>query len=436
MKRMAIIKASELLLGYSCLSLIAGVACGAEVVGGSLGNWLDHEATPHLVEVLDHHPRLEGAPIRITEMRDGHPVAFSNRLTADIREQLTHSLLSRSNATIVLDDPGRCRPVEVDNMLGIEVERAGRDHRVSLAIVDVAEGVWINGTNLLWNGRLSTPQRRAFESRDVGDIAAPGIYDLETPVTIADALYEQLQCHRQIPAPILLAPSPDPIGRKIMGRLRERLSTGTLLTVDPDDAESTLMLRMPAPDARELSLELSPRDGDTSVRIAEVTVSRAVERFAAATQARSLVSEIFVRDHPRDEKCEPGRASCIDVEFELFEPAWTVMFYTVGDEVAPVSCAMPDRLVGIRQYGLNVPPQASAERPALGFYVLAFEDRASARSVQRSLVATSSRCEGRGGARANEKWIATLADGLNGGADWQAIFFERDGARARRYGRR
>ncbi|MDZ7684836.1 MAG: hypothetical protein U5O39_07355 [Gammaproteobacteria bacterium] len=94
-------------------------------------------------------------------MRDGQPVAISDGLTDRVRDQLTTSLLSQSSARIVLDRTDRCTPASVAHVLGIEIERdTGADYRVSLAIVDIEEGIWVNGTSLMAGRRRAASGAR------------------------------------------------------------------------------------------------------------------------------------------------------------------------------------------------------------------------------------------------------------------------------------
>jgi hypothetical protein len=129
-----------LLLIFMVISLLlpSRGAYAARVVDGSLGTWIEREVSPMLSKLLTNHPRFKGEPIKIMSMSDGFPTAVVDELTNLVRAQLTEDLLSGAEVRIVFDDNNRCRPVKVNTILGIEVQKhTSGNHRVSLAMVDI-----------------------------------------------------------------------------------------------------------------------------------------------------------------------------------------------------------------------------------------------------------------------------------------------------------
>jgi hypothetical protein len=82
-----------------------------DVLGGSLGRWLDVDAGPKLLKTLSTHPRFRGETIRIVTMSDGTVSATSNRLVDAVREALTRELLDKPGIHLAWDNPSEgCRP--------------------------------------------------------------------------------------------------------------------------------------------------------------------------------------------------------------------------------------------------------------------------------------------------------------------------------------
>lgn len=429
----------------------------ARVVDGSLGAWIEQDVSPMLSKLLTNHPRFKGEPIKIMAMSGGFPVVVNNKLTNQIREQLTEDLLSGAEVKIVFDDNNRCRPVKVNTILGIEVQKhTSGKHRVSLAMVDIEEGIWLNGTNISWNGKLTSSQRRAFKAGVERRVAASILASYETS-EIAEALYSQLQCNETIISPVFFEPVVDDSGQAVLRHLREKFSSSVLTTIDKNTAASIISLRLPAfysegDDLRRQSpvtgsyiLGLANIDDPLRVhRIAEVRVSH---RGSAGTKisthqavypntqypaAPGILSEIHIAEgHSRDNVCEPRKKDCVDVSFDVNQPAYTVLFYSVNGQAAPLSCKPPGRKqTGKQYYGLNVPAGLDPNRPTVGFYALAFKDRAAARQVHSVISNNNSICGGR--KQSTSTWMASLTrlldrygDKYRDRTDWQAIHLTR-----------
>ncbi len=429
----------------------------ARVVDGSLGAWIEREVSPMLSKLLTNHPRFKGEPIKIMAMSDGFPITVSNKLTNQIREQLTQDLLSGAEVKIVFDDNNRCRPVKVNTILGIEVQKlyAG-NHRVSLAMVDIEEGIWLNGTNISWNGKLTSGQRRAFKASVERRVAASILASYQTS-EIAEALYSQLQCNEAIISPVFFEPAGGDSGQAVLRHLRKKFSSSVLTTIDKNAAASIISLRLPEfyseafksqhqkPVTGSYTLGLANIDDPLQVhRIAEVQVSlrhsagtniSAHQAIYPNTQYRAasgILSEIHIaQGHSRDNVCEPRKKDCVDVSFDLNQPAYTVLFYSVNGQVAPLSCKPPgQKQVGKQHYGLKVSAGLDPNRPTVGFYALAFKDRSAARRIHTAISKSTSNCGGR--KQSTSSWMVSLTRLLDtysnkypGRTDWQAIHLTR-----------
>ena len=131
----------------------------------SLDGWLARDAAPKLARTLGQHPKFSGEVIRMSGMQDGHLTDATNQLVQEIERELTLQLNRYDNVRIRWNG-SEARPSDapVHYVLGIEVRRKGTHrHTVTLAIVDVSEGIWVSGTAHRGSGRLSRTQQTALE---------------------------------------------------------------------------------------------------------------------------------------------------------------------------------------------------------------------------------------------------------------------------------
>lgn len=389
------------------LLVLSHSAVAATVVDGMLGQWLAREAGPAFVELFANHPRLRDQPVKIMAMQNGHPRPVGNRLAEEVREQLTFALVRASSAKVVYDDRGQCTPRHVSNVLGVEIESdSGGQHRVTLAVVDLDEGIWVNGTSRIWRGRLTSEQRRALSAAPA-PMSVAGVYELSRVKEIAEALDQQLRCQPGLPAPVYVAAGAAAPAPEIARLLRESLGQRTLVTMSRESAATVLSLALPR-------VEGDSSDGDTStvsvhvveagggsVRMAEVAIAgklptnlahRSTPALVAPMSPR-LMSEIrLAKVSSRDSRCDRHDDNCVDVELELFEPAYLLLFYTARGQLRPVSCEPPSRRQDGRQHlGLNV-PTGNEDRAALGFYAIAIPEHETAIAIHRAMKGGSSMC--------------------------------------------
>lgn len=446
----------RVLLFFNLLLVSTGVYA-SRVIEGSLGSWIAQDVTPMLSKLLTHHPRFKGEPIKIMAMSDGVPIAVNNKLTDRIREQITEDLLTSAGVKIVFDDANRCKPIKVNTILGIEVEKhTSGNHRVSVAMVDIEEGIWLNGTNISWNGKLNSSQRRALNT-SVKRPVASSILAFNHTAEIAAALYDQVQCNDEIMPPVFFEQAGDDSGQAVLRRLREKVSKSLLTTIDRHSAASIISLESPdfypADGQRRLMasyiLGLANIDNPLQVyRIGEVRVSQQgnsgaiISRSDAAypntnnVPAPDILSDIHIVHHQsRDNACEPRKKDCVDVSFVLNQPAYTVLFYSVDGRTAPLRCKAPgQKQRGKQHYGLNVPAGNNPNRPTVGFYVLAFKDRSAARQIHDAIRKNAPRCGGH--PQPTAAWVTSFHqllvsnnDQYRGRSDWRSIHLTRINSR-------
>ncbi len=130
----------------------------------SLEGWLTTTVTPKLANTLSSHPKFRGEVIRMSAMQDGHIIPHSNKLISNIERDLTHLLNRYQNIRIQWrGQPSKPSDRPIHYVLGIEVQPHGTyEHRVTLAMVDLSEGIWVSGTAARWQGRLSRSEKAAY----------------------------------------------------------------------------------------------------------------------------------------------------------------------------------------------------------------------------------------------------------------------------------
>lgn len=411
----------------------------ARILDGSLGLWIADEASPLLAEILMKHPRFKGEKIKIMAMQDGQPVRITNSLTDEVRRQLTDDLLTLADIKILFNDDSRCQSINVHTILGIEVKKHdNRSHRVSLALVDTNEGIWLNGTNISWVGRMTNSQRREFQSPAV-QTRRTAVFSSTEVTEMATALHDQLKCNGFIATPIYFTQPEDDTGRGVIRKLRERIANRAQVTLNKSSAASIITLV--SPDLTEsvgiLYLELSDIDADgQALRIAEINVSNGPALQPLTTSqdySPDLMSAIQINEGRSSRNvCETYKKGCVPVSFNLNRSAYTLLFYTIQGKVSLVNCESPTRQRrGRYDYGLNVPALNSAPVPGLGFYALAVTDRKTARSFHQLLSRNASGCGRKRSLNHHQdaSWLSSFNNLLSQyktKTDWKAIHLVRE----------
>lgn len=436
-------------VGLLLLASWAGAVAAVEpMLDGELGRWLDGEVAPELGSELSRHPRFSGATVRLTSVVAGAAPGQSNRLARAVERRLRQRLLEIDGVRLAVERSERgCEPPRtIDYLVRVEVSPVGaRSARVHVAVVDVAEAVWVSGISHQWQGRLSGAERAALadavSQTSAGSAASP--LPLNDAHAIATAMKTDMAC--LLPGGLdgslfVVTPAEAPLARVGLA-LSSALSYEPLaaLTADRDSAHWLLTLdaRDAAADVHELSLSLAEAGGGPVQRVASVFVTGSLDPPAtvgarasvqpslpppiadpgppaagiAATPA--LLSPLTVTTAAPEGICDHRRArvnSCVEIDFELHERAYLFVVSTRSHALAEVSCGALDRSdPGPRRFRLRVPPGGYALRgagPDAGFYVLATRSRATASRLRSVLMAAPGQCGNEAGPAAG--WHASL----------------------------
>ena len=445
---MSAMKYSKLIwLLMTALSLSFHATAQMRLVDGALGVWLLEEVSPQFSELLNNHPRFKGTRIRIMALRDGRPFPITDRLSERIKRQLTQDLLQSADVQIVYDRYQHCQPESVSTVLGIEVLRITPTiYRVVLAMVDTDEGIWLSGTNIVWQGRLDQSQQRFFAQ------AANAAGGTELPVAQTDevvgALQAQLKCHRGIVAPIYFSIEDHAALRDIGRGLKQRISSRSLVTINKSDAQSILSIGV---DGNSIYVELATVElPDYRSRIAAVRVNGLTTpatgsnlpamgyaqdyvRLASTERPDRLLSDLQIAD--RGGVCDRRSRTCVDITFRLNEPAYLVPIYIKDGMAEVVNCRLDKRVgIGFQQYGVNVSTRSQGGS-RVGFYALAFKLRSDARAVLSLLRDSSRKCRGSNRFRIPvttilKPYLSCASNSYekcgSGQFDWTAIHLSRD----------
>lgn len=464
-------------LGCAALLWLAAApaALAEPLLDGALGNWLD-EVAGALGETLSRHPRFSGETIRLVALTPGDSSGRSNRLAQAVERRLRERLLAYDGVRLAADGPRRdCEPPpSIGYLVRVEVAEAGRrDARVHVAVVDVAEAVWVSGISDRWNGSLTAAERRALaepvNQASPGSAGSP--IPLEDAAAVAAAMKADLACTlpRNLDGSLYVAaPAASPLARVTLA-LQAALVYEPLAAVTPDRDEASWLLSLDAEaagaDVRELNLTLADAQGGRRQRVASVFVSGmpsadppppavspgrptpaepdpGVARGTAlpppVARRPELLSALEMRPARPEGICDDRRArinSCVEIEFELRERAYLWVLSTRDHAVVEADCdARPERReAGTRRYRLRVPPGAFAVDPEdtgpdAGLYVIAVRERDVAQRLQDVLAAAPGACRGAAGER---RWLDDLArvlDEHRSHVSWRALHVVHDTA--------
>ncbi len=435
------------------LVLLAPAAAAASgVLNGSLGRWLDTEAAPQLGEMLGKHPRFQGETIRVVSMRDGKPVPVASRLHRAVQDHLTQRLLGYDGVRIAWAQPtNTCGvPQTVPYLLGIEIEQTGSQrHALNVAMVDVADSVWVNGVNFSWKGRLTSAERIALAG--TVDQAPQGTVDSPLPAgrtsDVAAHLERNVRCALPdgLDGPVFLAPTQAGQLSRIRGQLQGDLAVAAIAAITPrqQDAEWTLSLEAHPVSSRtqELVLTLTDREDALSQQVASVfVVGLPGAEGTPPTGTPTLVAgSALLSDFHLDTSASGGVCNthsshpnaCAEITFDLLSPAYLFVLSTHDRTLKANSCSTLIKRAdaGERRFRLRVPElrPAGARDPAVtadaGFYAIAVRERSVARALARHIHKAPGTCS-RHSRRGLDTWLRQLDALLAPHADdyeWRAM---------------
>ena len=439
---------------FTSLLLLMLAATSGHATSGlltdALGRWLDTEVLPSLGTTLGEHPRFKGETIKLVSLENGKPTRAGSRLHQAVQAHVRERLLRRSGVRIAWSEesPRTCGisqpPVY---LLGVEIERDGsRYHKLNIAMIDVAESVWVSGVNHTWRGRLTATEKAALNQSTAS--APAGTVDNPMPVgastEIARAMHRHLQCaHPEgLDGPVYLEPGDSPELNRIMASLSSELATAPIAAVTRRDGDADWVLRLVSSDSRagtvtELGLMLSDAEQRLNQQVATIYVS-GTRRTPAGTRVpagalvadngpglanRLLLTDMAVEPAAHEGICrsQRGQGSCAEISFQLLEPAYLFVLSSRNRELSATSCEsrLVEASTGERRYRVRVWPNGNT-LPDAGLYAIAVTDRAAARALSHHIrTGVCSRPLSR-----SNRWLAELDEFMNKHADttqWQAI---------------
>lgn len=446
------------LLAATC----TGAAHAAEaLLDGELGGWLDSAVAPELGETLSRHPRFSGATVRLVTVVPGAAPGQSNRLARAVERRLRQRLLAIDGVRLAVERPARgCEPPRtIDYLVRIEITPVGaRSARLHVAVVDVAESVWVSGISHQWQGRLSGRERAAF-AEAVSQVSAGSAVSpipLDTPRDVAEAMKADLACLLPggLDGALFVAVPDDPALARVGLALQSELAFEPLAALTADREAARWLLTLEAGDAtadvRELNLTLADADGGNGQRVGSVFVAGAFGTPPVAEPAppvaagpavvpgpvsggTGLLTTLAVSPAAPEGICDARRArvnSCAQIDFELTEPAYLFVLSTRDHAVvdAPCGARLTRSDAGPRRFRVRVPPgghgvDPAAAGPDAGFYVLAVRSRSMAARLQAALAAAPGQC-GRSADAPAAGWLDALQSVLDrdaGQIAWRAV---------------
>lgn len=460
-----------LALPLAWLTATAWAADG--LMAGELDAWLEATAA-ELGTTLSRHPRFRGETVRLVSVTAGATDGRSNQLAEAIERRLRQHLLAVEGVRLALDEPRReCQPPrQIGYLLRVEVGAAGgREGRVHVAVVDVAESVWVSGISHEWQGRLSSAQRAALSAPVTRGVpgSAGGPIPLQNAADVAQAIKHDLACTlpRNLSGALHVPTPTQPALARVGLALQSELMFEPLAAVTPDRDQARWLLSLEAgggdadADVRELNLTLVDVEGGHRQRVASVFVSGALDDAPAQLTRPPIAESAVVTPPPAAEPaaplppppwlsdltmrpaapegiCDDRRArinSCVEITFELLEPAYLFVVSTRDHRVVEAPCdRSPGRAEpGTRRFRVRVPPgryavESGRTGPDAGFYVIATRERRAARQLGRVLAGASDRC-GATPAPAAGVWLDELARVMAGQDDriaWRALHLAHD----------
>jgi hypothetical protein len=446
---------SRLLLGVIALLAVPGWA-ESGLLSGSLGQWLDATAAPQLAETLGRHPKFRGETVRFVSLSNGKPMATGNLLTQAVEQRLTQQLLRSEGVRLAWpEDPQTCAaPQDVPYLLGIEIHADGtRNHKLNIAMVDVAEGVWVSGVSLGWRGRLSSAERRALGRK----VASGRAGSTENPLPVAEGtqiselMRAGLQCSLPggLDGPLFIETPPQSDLAAISQSLTRTLSLTPLAAITPDRESAEWVMRLSARSvgggAQQVVVTLQDTTSSEVVQqVASVFVT-GLELAAPAippdpgvppavnppaitpppagdTPMPELLTQLTTHHAEPNGICAHSRTrpgTCVEVGFRLLRPAYLLVLSTQDRQLRSQTWGRSLELArpGERRYRMrirertgspNEPTSQWAMLPDAGLYVLAVEDRGLAQRLVRHLNRAPGACASVRSSPSLSQWLREL----------------------------
>jgi len=426
----------------------AGAHASSGLLTGTLGRWLDTEATPKLAELLSRHPKFSGETINIVSLEDGKPIEAASRLHQAITSHLTQRLRKYPGVRLAWgESPTQCGiPQSLSYLLGIEIATVGgQSQSLSIGMIDVAESVWVSGVSLSWRGRLSSAEKIALRSPVV--TKPTGTIDSPLPISATEQIAALLKKNVQCALPdglngsIYIEPADTAALNRVRGQLQRELSliATAALATSKQDAAWTIKVTANSigGQTQEIVLTLADSNGDSNQHLASVFVSGAStgpvirEGTLLAATPVELLSPMRLETQATGGVCDSHKstpAPCVEVTFDLGRAAYLFVLSTSDRELHTTSCSTRTSRVesGTRKFRMRVPESHKPGTADAGVYAIAVEDRRAARAIARHIRQAPGACS-RHSSRGLTSWLKQFEELLGRYPDsyqWRAVHLD------------
>lgn len=441
-------RAASRTLAAVLLSLAAHSAAGAELLTGTLAQWLEKKAAPALVETMGRHPRFQGESLQIVPMRNGEPSAASDALTEEIRRYLTYELLKQSQLRVLWRAPDtRCEVLHRPPLLlGVELSRRGTSQQraqLRLAVIDPQENIWVPGINLRWQGNLTRAQQRA-RAQSAGTPQSDAVaVDRNDTEALAERLVADMACRLPfgLEGTVYIAAAEQPALAELRTAVMAQLASRPRYAFATDAARADWLIQLSvreaageAPDRGSLpTLRAVLRDaeGHSEQWLAQINLSTApgapvtaADTSRADRRARApLAVAPFTLSNLAPCPDRPEER-CALIETETSEASYLLAFQTRDGHLEGRFCsdALALRPAGSKRYRVRLD---EAERVSL--HLVATADRALAKTLRSQLRRAPGQCNG--AATSYQSWLQQLSRVLgkgDAGYEWRTLTVSED----------
>lgn len=421
---------------------------GSALLTGSLGRWLDTDATPKLAQILSKHPKFSGEVVKIVSLDNGKPAQDLSQLHQAIQDHLTQQLRKHKGVRLAWQESAQsCGvPQNLTYLLGIEIRTSGAHNQsLSIGMIDVAESVWVSGVSLNWQGRLSSAERLALKrpvgSNPTGTIASP--LPINATEAIADLLQRNIRCSlpEGLNGTVYLEPAQTAALNRVRGQLQRQLTLSAIAAIaaSPGDAQWTIALAATSmgSQTQEIVATLKDREGAANQHLASVFVTGAPAPTLSGDDTRiaslggELLTPMQLQRSSSGGVCTSHRNDpdpCVEVTFDLTRAAYLFVLSSNDRELRSTSCERNARRLdaGPRKFRMRVPVSRQPGTADAGVYAIAVEDRAAARAIARHIRTAPGACASHS-SRGLNAWLNKLDEILNRYPDtyqWQAVHLD------------
>lgn len=429
------------------LLLATHSTAAAELLTGTLAQWLEKQAAPELIEILGRHPRFQGESLQIVPIRNGEPSATSDALTEAIRQYLTYELLKQSQLRVLWRAPDtRCDLVNRPPLLlGVELSRRGASRQraqLRLAVIDPQENIWVPGINLQWQGNLTRAQQTARQQTVLTPQTGSAAIDRTDTQTLAERLVDAMECRLPfgLEGTVYIADAEDPDLTALRAAIMGQLASRPRYAFAKDAARADWLIQLTVREAAgnragmpTLRAVLQDAQGDSEQWLAQINLSTAPGKpVTAAASARidrrspgksplALAPLTLATLAPCADRSE---TRCALVETETSQQSFLFAFQTRDGRLEGRFCddALQLRPPGPKRFRVRLD-----ETERVSLHLVATEDRALAKILRSQLRRAPGQCKGV--ANSYQSWLAGLSRALgrsDAGYLWRTLAVSDD----------